>query len=87
MSRTKSRPPKAAAADMRAEYEIDYREAKLNRFASQMTGDVVTVVLEPDVAKVFDSSESVNRLLRSIISAIPDREHRTPVRRPRRKAG
>lgn len=72
---------------MRAEYEFDYRPAAPNRFASQMTGDVVTVVLEPDVARVFDTSESVNRLLRSVISAIPDRDHRTPVRQPRRKAG
>jgi hypothetical protein len=30
-------------ADMRAEYEFDYREAKANRFASQVTRDVVTV--------------------------------------------
>jgi hypothetical protein len=72
---------------MKAEYGFDYREGKPNRFASQMTGDVVTVVLEPDVAKVFDSSESVNRLLRSVISAIPEQEQRTSVRKPRRKAG
>jgi len=70
---------------MRAEYEFDYREAKSNRFASQMTADVVTVVLEPDVAKVFDNSESVNRLLRSVISAIPATRQGTPVRKPRRK--
>jgi hypothetical protein len=85
MSRTPNRPPKTSATDMRAEYEFDYREAKPNRFASQMTGDVVTVVLEPDVAKVFDNSESVNRLLRSVISAIPGTRQRTPVRKPRRK--
>ncbi len=87
MSRTPRRPSKDAAADMRAEYEFDYRAAKPNRFVSQMTGDVVTVVLEPDVAKVFDNSDSVNRVLRSVISAGPEQRHRTAVRKSRRKAG
>src|SRR5258708_38256830 len=87
MSKTQSRPSKGAAANQRAEYDFDYREAKPNRFASQMTGDVVTVVLEPDVAKVFDNSESVNRLLRSVISAISEHEPRPSLRKPRRKAG
>lgn len=66
------------SAVMRPEYEFDYRRSRPNRFTSQMTGDVVAVVLEPDVAQVFDTSDSVNRLLRSVISAIPDRERQTP---------
>jgi hypothetical protein len=36
-----------------------------------MSGTVVAVTLEPDVAEVFDTSESVNRALRSVISARP----------------
>jgi hypothetical protein len=56
---------------MRAEYEFDYKRARSNRFASRMTKDAVAVVLEPDVAQVFGTSESVNRLLRSVIAAIP----------------
>jgi hypothetical protein len=43
----------------------------------------VAVVLAPDVAQVFDSSKSVNRLLRSVIEAVPHRG----VRAGRRKAG
>ncbi len=31
----------------------------------------IAVVLEPDVAAVFKSSESVNALLRSVIAALP----------------
>ena len=58
--------------DMRAEYRFDYGKAKPNRFASKMSGEVVAVVLEPDVAAVFKSSEIVNQLLRSIISAMPE---------------
>jgi len=33
----------------------------------------VAVVLDPDVAAVFQSSEEVNRLLRSVITALPVR--------------
>jgi hypothetical protein len=42
----------------------------------------VAVVLEPDVAEVFRSSQSVNQLLRSVIAALPER---TPAKK--RKAG
>ena len=56
---------------IRPEYEFDYARSRRNRFASRMKQDAVTIVLEPDVARVFDNSESVNRLLRSIITAVP----------------
>jgi len=51
------------------EYRFDYGKARPNRFAARIGADVVAVVLEPDVAQVFHSSESVNQLLRSVISA------------------
>jgi len=57
--------------EMRAEYRFDYRKARPNRFAPLMKGRTVAVVLDPDVASVFQSSESVNSLLRSLISALP----------------
>ena len=56
---------------MRREYRFDYRKARPNRFAPFMKGKTVAVVLDPDVASVFHSSESVNSLLRSVISALP----------------
>jgi len=56
---------------MRAEYRFDYSKAKPNRFAEKMSTDTVAVVLDPDVAAVFRSSDDVNALLRSIISAMP----------------
>jgi hypothetical protein len=58
---------------MRAEYRFDYGKSKPNRFAEKMSSETVAVVLEPDVAAVFRSSEDVNALLRSIISAMPSR--------------
>jgi hypothetical protein len=48
-----------------------------------MGKNAVAVVLEPDVAQVFDSAKSVNRLLRSVIEAVPTRR----VRGTRRRAG
>ena len=65
------RPRRSAAVDMRVEYRFDYRKARPNRFAAQMKGSTVAVVLDPDVASVFQTSEAVNSLLRSVISALP----------------
>ena len=56
---------------MRREYRFDYRKSRPNRFASLMKGKTVAVLLDPDIASVFQSSESVNSLLRSVIAALP----------------
>jgi hypothetical protein len=61
----------AAAEEMRREYHFNYKKAKPNRFARQLGRRTIAVVLEPDVAAVFKSSESVNALLRSVIAALP----------------
>lgn len=82
MSKTLEKPN--TRGDLRAEYDFDYRKSRPNRFAPRMGENIVAVVLEPDVAQVFDSSESVNQLLRSVISALPNRRRRG--RGPRRKA-
>lgn len=74
------------ADELRPEYSFDYGQSRPNRFASRMNGPVLAVVLEPDVAAVFDSAESVNRMLRSVISAIPKPPKRK-TDRSRRKAG
>ena len=60
------------AADISAEYKFDYKKAKPNRFARRMKDSPLVVVLDPDVAKVFTSTEEVNKALRAIISAIPE---------------
>jgi len=56
---------------MRREYRLDYRKSRPNRFAPLMKEGAVAVVLDPDVASVFSSPESVNSLLRSVITALP----------------
>ena len=85
MSKTSKRNPRSSRDELRAEYEFDYSKSRSNRFAARMGTNAVAVVLEPDVAQVFDSSESVNQLLRSVISALPQRERRA--RATPRKAG
>ena len=72
----------ASGEDLLPEYEFDYRNSRPNRFARQFEGQKVAIVLEPDVAAVFPTSESVNTLLRSIISALPGTSSSS---RPRRR--
>lgn len=71
MKKTLDPKTRRTASDaMRKEYRFDYRRAKPNRFAEKMTECALAVVLEPDVAAVFRSSEAVNTLLRSVIAAM-----------------
>jgi hypothetical protein len=59
--------------EMRSEYRFDYAMAKRNRFADHVKPGALAIILDPDVAAVFHSSEAVNTLLRSVISAMPGR--------------
>lgn len=61
---------------MRAEYRFDYTRAKPNRFAPRMEKGAVAVILDPDVAAVFHSSDAVNTFLRSVIATMPERSHK-----------
>lgn len=63
---------KTKSDTIRKEYHFDYSKAQPNRFAEEMSKDVVAVVLAPDVAAVFKSSQDVNTLLRSVIAAMPE---------------
>jgi len=60
--------------EMASEYHFDYQKAKPNRFAEKMETEPLIVMIEPDVAKVFTTSEQVNKALRALISAIPEKE-------------
>ena len=57
--------------EMRGEYTFDYSRAKPNRFAEYLTAETLTIVLDPDVAAVFQTSDDVNRVLRSLIETMP----------------
>ncbi|MGD0383315.1 MAG: hypothetical protein ABSA77_07345 [Thermoguttaceae bacterium] len=56
---------------LRPEYKFDYSKARPNRFARRGSKAPLIVALDPDVAKVFGTSESVNQALRAIITALP----------------
>ena len=60
--------------EMAPEYRFDYKKAKPNRFAARMKEEPLVVMIEPDVAKVFTSAEQVNKALRALISAIPEKK-------------
>jgi hypothetical protein len=57
--------------DMRPEYDFDYRKARPNRFADRSKQERLVVVLDPDIAQVFTTPESVNNVLRALIAAMP----------------
>ena len=61
---------KRPTGELRTEYDFDYARGRGNRFASD-GASTLAVILEPDVARVFGSSAEVNRLLRSVIKAVP----------------
>ncbi len=72
MKRTSShRLSPVRSDDLRSVYRFDYAKARPNRFARKVRAGAVAVVLDPDVASVFQTSEAVNALLRSVISALP----------------
>lgn len=73
--------------ELRPEYNFSASETRPNRFASRMEAPVVAVILEPDVAAVFDSSKAVNKALRSVISTLPKRSRAKKAKSSQRKAG
>lgn len=73
--------------DIRAEYDFarmtgGVRGKYAGRFAGQQKGRVVAVLLAPDVAPFFPSSESVNAALRAVVAAVD----RGPGPSPKRRA-
>jgi hypothetical protein len=57
--------------ELRPEYDFDYRQAKPNRFAAGLKKGGRVVVLEPEVAAVFQSSDDVNTVLRALLQTMP----------------
>jgi hypothetical protein len=67
----KSKSRAAKTNGMRSEYKFDYSQSRPNRFAGRVSKDHLIVLLEPDIAKVFKTPESVNNALRALLSAMP----------------
>jgi hypothetical protein len=58
--------------DMQSEYKFDYKKAKPNRFAGQISKERVVVLLDAEVSEVFTTPESVNAVLRALVTALPE---------------
>ena len=76
-SQSKLRPKRDNG--LQPEYHFDYTKAKPNRFAEGARPGSVAILLEPDVARVFKSAESVNAVLRALVATMPSR--RAPAKR------
>lgn len=70
-ARSKSSGKKSG--DLRAEYNFDYTKSKPNRFAGAAKPGAMAVLLDPDVAKVFKNAQSVNDVLRALMTTMPAR--------------
>jgi hypothetical protein len=71
MKKTRANQSPEPDKDMLPEYRFDYRKARPNRFAARLKGGSRAVVLDPDVAAVFSTPESVNAVLRALIETMP----------------
>jgi hypothetical protein len=66
-----SKPYDESEDDMLPEYNFDYKKARPNRFARKIEDGSRIVVLDPDVAAIFTTPESVNAILRALIGVMP----------------
>ena len=65
---------KSKSDELRPEYKrSDFKRLERGRYYERAKASSNVVVLDPDVASVFRSPESVNSLLRSLINALPKR--------------
>lgn len=60
--------PKVVREDMRREYDLDYSTAVRGKYCRRLLKEGANVVvLDPDVAKAFRDSETVNDALRTLL--------------------
>ena len=64
----KVKTSKQLTADMRPEYDFDFSKSERGRYASRLKKEGSNLVLvEPELAKAFPDSASVNAALRSVV--------------------
>jgi len=76
MKKTQAGKKRESSGELRSEYRFDYGESKPNRFASKAGRGRTVVVLDPDIAEVFTTPESVNNVLRALIATMPRSQRR-----------
>ncbi len=73
MKKTKSSKVARNADELEPEYSFDCSKARPNRFAAEYQSGSRVVVLDPDIAEVFTTPESVNAVLRALLETMPPR--------------
>lgn len=64
------RPKAHPSDDLRPEYQFDYSKAVRGKYYKRILKEGANIVmLEPDIAKAFPSSEAVNDALRIVLKA------------------
>jgi hypothetical protein len=76
MKKTQEVKGRKVSEEMRREYSFDYAKSKSNRFAGKASQGRTVVVLDPDIAEVFTTPESVNEVLRALINSMPRNQRR-----------
>src|ERR1044071_6914891 len=71
MKKTQTSKRRRVPDDAQPEYRFDYSKSKPNRFAERASRSRAVVVLDPDIAEVFTTPESVNEVLRALITTMP----------------
>jgi hypothetical protein len=72
MSKTPFEESHNSDDELLAEYHFDYKKAKPNRFAAQSRKQLLKVViLDEDLAQVFTTPKSVNKVLRALVESMP----------------
>ncbi|MFN8487565.1 MAG: hypothetical protein U0350_08245 [Caldilineaceae bacterium] len=69
--------------ELNEHYDFDYSKAKPNRFAARLAQAQVMVVLDPDIAAIFPTSEAVNEALR-VLAAVAQNLPHISSKRPRK---
>jgi hypothetical protein len=57
--------------ELAPEYRFEYEKAKPNRFAKRTRPESIAVLLDADVAQVFETGEAVNAVLRALMTTMP----------------
>ena len=64
----KPKTPNESSDDLRPEYDVDFSKAERGRYANRLKVEGSNLVLvEPELAKSFPDSASVNAALRSVV--------------------
>jgi hypothetical protein len=73
MKKKRSSATAEPEGDLLPHYDFDYSKAKPNPFTTSLPSGSRLVALAPDVAEVFPDAESVNAVLRALITTMPRR--------------